>query len=145
MPFCFGDILRISGARFGSTESVANGVEVLSHIDYVANHFAEWLTDQEERKSDELEVQTSVADLVGMWMMDGGASAAVTYDAFLRAVVVIAGEASSGRVSFEPYDGTERVYPSIPTTSHDWWMLEPIEFEVALQGCRLKQRPPATA
>jgi len=102
---------------------------MLSHVDYVANHFAEWLTRQQDQKSDELEPQTSLADLVAMWMTDGGARVAVTYDALLRAVVVIVGEAAAGAMSFELSEESTEVHPVIPTSSHDWWMLEPTEFE----------------
>ena len=104
---------------------------MLSHVDYVANHFVEWLTSLEERKSEELEAQTNLADLIAMWMMDGGAGAAVTHEALLRAVIVIAGEVAGGTVSFEPIDASEQVQPVVPTTSHDWWMLELTEFEAA--------------
>ena len=104
----------------------------LTHPETLAEQFGDWLDDPVHGLSrHEVSAETNIAELVTIWMQDGGADRVATYDAFLRFVVLVIAEVAVGRLTVRVEGQDELLRPSIPTSSAEWWMLEPMEFEAA--------------
>jgi len=101
---------------------------MLSYPETLAVQFEDWLKARETANHQwELPEDGSLATLVALWMQDTTSARATTYDAFIRAVVLLVAEAARGNLHYD-LDGVSTTV-TIPTGSASWWMLEPMEFE----------------
>jgi hypothetical protein len=105
---------------------------MLTHPETLVVSFHEWLNDHEHGLDPfEAPADGNLAQLIAIWMQEGGADRAATHDAFLRFVALVVAEAAAGHLTVDADGEAVGTRVRIPTRSADWWMLEPMEFEAA--------------
>lgn len=102
---------------------------MLTHPEFLAVKFGDWLTAAALHPDIDFPADGNVAELIAIWMHDGGATVAGSLEALMRAVVLIIASACRGELGYE-VDGSYRPV-AVPLGDASWWMLTHIEFDAA--------------
>lgn len=104
---------------------------IMTYPEMLAFAFVEWMLIEQEESTkgqrSELPSDGDLPTMIAIWMQDTHANGAATYDAFMRAVVLIVAGAAAGALSYDV--NGQHVKVTIPKEPLAWWMLEPTEFE----------------